>query len=71
MWLVILPLYMVYGSTITYTNIEGFKHDVECIVIDYDMSYLVLIHNEAEIFKRSSEAGGGESCIVEKLCMVL
>ena len=38
---------------------------------DYDMSYFGLIHYEAEIWKRSSEAGGGESCIVENLCMVL
>ena len=38
---------------------------------DYDMIYLVLIHYEAEICKRSSEAGGDESCIVENLCMVL
>ena len=35
------------------------------------MNYLVLIHYEAEIYRRSSEAGGGESCIVENLCMVL
>ena len=35
------------------------------------MNYLVLIHYEAEIYKRSSEARGGESCIVENLCMVL
>ena len=35
------------------------------------MNYLVLIHYEAEIYKRISEAGGGESCIVENLCMVL
>ena len=38
---------------------------------DYDMNYLVLIRYEAEICKRSSEAGGGESSIVENLCMVL
>ena len=36
-----------------------------------NMNYLVLIHYEAEIYRRSSEAGGGESCIVENLCMVL
>ena len=29
------------------------------------------MHYDAEIDKRSSEAGGGESCIVENLCMVL
>ena len=38
---------------------------------DYDMIYLILIRYEAEICKWSSEAGGGESCIVENLCMVL
>ena len=38
---------------------------------DYDMNYLVLIHYEAEICKLNAEAGGGESCIVENLCMVL
>ena len=38
---------------------------------DYDMNYLVLTHYEAEICKRTSEAGDGESCIVENLCMVL
>ena len=37
----------------------------------YDMNYLVLIHYTAKICKRSSEAGGGESCIVENLSMVL
>ena len=35
------------------------------------MNYLDFIHYEAEIYKRSSEAGGGESCIAENLCMVL
>ena len=35
------------------------------------MNYLVLIHYEAEVYRRSSEAGGDESCIVENLCMVL
>ena len=29
------------------------------------------MHYEAEIYKHSSEAGGGESCIVDNLCMVL
>ena len=38
---------------------------------DYDMTYLILIHYEAEICEQSSEAGGGEPCIVENLCMVL
>ena len=38
---------------------------------DYEMNYLVLIHNEAKICKRSSEAGAGEPCIVQNLCMVL
>ena len=38
---------------------------------DYNMNYLVLIYYEAEIYRRSSEAGGGESCIVENLCMVM
>ena len=28
-------------------------------------------HLSAEIYRLSSEAGGGESCIVENLCMVL
>ena len=37
----------------------------------YEMNYLVLIHNEAKICKRSSEAGAGEPCIVQNLCMVL
>ena len=49
------------------------SHNARYIMLksDYDMIYLVLIHYEAEICKRSSEAGGGESCIVENLCMVL
>ena len=49
------------------------SHNARYIMLksNYDMSYLVLIHYEAEICKRSSEAGGGESCIVENLCMVL
>ena len=49
------------------------SHNARYIMLrsDYNMNYLVLIHYEAEIFKRSSEAGGGESSIVENLCMVL
>ena len=49
------------------------SHNARYIMLksDYDMIYLVLIHYEAEICKRSCEAGGGESCIVENLCMVL
>ena len=49
------------------------SHNARCIMLkfDYNMNYLVLIHYEAEIYKRISEAGGGESCIVENLCMVL
>ena len=43
----------------------------QCTIINYDMNYLVLIHYEAEICKRSSKTGGGESCIVEHLCIVL
>ena len=38
---------------------------------DYNMNYLVLINYEAEIYKRSSVAGGAESCIVENLRMIL
>ena len=37
----------------------------------YDMNHLILIHCEAEICKRNSEAGGGEPCIAENPCMVL
>ena len=49
------------------------SHNARYIMLkcDYDMNYLVLIHYGAEICKRSSEAGGGELCIVENLCMVL
>ena len=49
------------------------SHNARYIMLksDYNMNYLVLIHYEAEIHKRSSEAGAGESCIVENLCMVL
>ena len=49
------------------------SHNARYIMLksDYNMNYLVLIHYEAEIYKRISEAGGGESCIVENLCMVL
>ena len=48
-------------------------HNARYIMLksDYNMNYLFLIHYEAEIYRRSSEAGGGESCIVENLCMVL
>ena len=42
--------------------IIGFKHD---------MTYMVLILNEAEICKQSSEAGDGDSCIVGNLCIIL
>ena len=47
-------------------------HNARYIMLksDYNMKYLVLIHYEAEIYRRSSEAGGGETCIVENLCMV-
>ena len=45
--------------------------DYNMLQSDYNMNYLVLIHYEAETYKPSSEAGGGESCIVENLCMVL
>ena len=43
------------------------SHNARYIMLksDYNMNYLVLVHYEAEIYKRSSEAGGGESCIVE------
>ena len=37
---------------------------------EYDIHYLVMMHYESEICKRSSEAEGGESCIVEKLSLV-
>ena len=49
------------------------SHNARYIMLksDYNMNYLVLIHYEAEIYKRSAEVGGGESCIVENLCMVL
>ena len=49
------------------------SHNARYIMLksEYNMNYLVLIHYEAEIYRRSSEAGGGESCIVENLCMVL
>ena len=48
-------------------------HHAQYIMLksDYNMNHLVLIHYEAEICKQSSEAVGGESCIVENLCMVL
>ena len=38
---------------------------------DYDMNSLVFIHYEAEICKRSSDAGGGESCIVENISVIV
>ena len=49
------------------------SHNAQYITLksDYDMNCLVLIHYKAEICKRSSEAGGCESCIEENLCMVL
>ena len=49
------------------------SHNARYIMLksDYDMNYLVSIHYEAEICKRNSEAGWGESCIVENLCMVV
>ena len=49
------------------------SHNARYIMLKsvYNMNYLVLIHYEAEMYKQSSEAGGGESCIVENLCMVL
>ena len=49
------------------------SHNARYIMLksEYNMNYLVLIHYEAEIYKRSSEAGGSKSCIVENLCMVL
>ena len=49
------------------------SHNARYIMLksNYDMNKVVLIHYEAEICKRSSEAGGGESCIVKNLCMVL
>ena len=44
------------------------SHNARYIMLksDYNMNYLVLIHYEAEIYKWSSDAGGGESCIVKK-----
>ena len=36
---------------------------------DYDINYLVLVHNETEVCKQSSEAGVDEPGIVENLCM--
>ena len=49
------------------------SHNARYIMLksDYNMNYMFLIHYEAEIYRRSSEARGGESCIVENLFMVL
>ena len=54
------------------TDVSEWPHNARYIILksDYDMNYLVLIHFEAKICKRSSEAGGGESCIVKNICMV-
>ena len=54
-------------------DVSEWPHNARYIMLksDYNMNYLVLMHYEAEIYNRSSEAGGGESCIVENLCMVL
>ena len=41
------------------------------LISDHDMNHLVFIHYESEIYKRSSEAGGGESYIIENLSMFL
>ena len=66
----------VAPSALTYIRVAPEclrSHNARYIMLksDYDMKYLVLIHYEAEICKWSSEAGGGESCIVENLCIVL
>ena len=37
----------------------------------HNMIELIMIHYDADICKQSSQAGGGEACIVENLCMVL
>ena len=49
------------------------SHNVRYIMLKYhyDINLFVLIHYEAEIYKRISEAGCDESCIVENRCMVL
>ena len=48
------------------------SHNARYIMLksDYNINHLVLIHYEAEIYKRSSEAGGGESCIVDSNAFV-
>ena len=64
----------VAPSALTYPSGPWVPPISQCTIMlksDYDINYLVLIHYEAEICKQSSEAGGGESCIVENLCMVL
>ena len=45
--------------------------DLTMLKSRYDMSYFVLIHYEAGIYKRSSEVGSGETCVLENLCIVL
>ena len=49
------------------------SHNARYIILksDNDMNNFVLTHYDAEFCKRSSEAGDGEPCIVENVCMVL